>query len=174
MRAYIGQDSPLWSQRNSIYEMSRLPTSYERGHQGVRLIPNDAVAALTDTASFSILRLLCKAKNRSWEYFPLIPLKQILRVHLVRHVRELVAPAIDDEHVAAGLGGLQVVGHLGPEELRRVQRGLVHHHGHALCLHALHDALDGARADVVIASKMLVSGWRTSVRLAKNGLRPRI
>ena len=27
---------------------------------------------------------------------------------------------------------------LGPEELRRVQRGLVDHHGHALGLHALH------------------------------------
>ena len=38
---------------------------------------------------------------------------------------------------------------LGPEELRRVQRGLVDHHGHALGLHALHDALDGARAEVV-------------------------
>lgn len=34
---------------------------------------------------------------------------------------------------------------LGPEELRRVRRGLVDHHGHALGLHALHDALDGAR-----------------------------
>lgn len=38
---------------------------------------------------------------------------------------------------------------LGPEELRRVQCGLVDHHGHALGLHALHDALDGARAEVV-------------------------
>lgn len=38
---------------------------------------------------------------------------------------------------------------LGPEELRRVQRGLVDHHGHSLGLHALHDALDGARAEVV-------------------------
>lgn len=38
---------------------------------------------------------------------------------------------------------------LGTEELRRVQRGLVDHHGHALGLHALHDALDGARAEVV-------------------------
>lgn len=79
----------------------------------------------------------------------LIPLKQIPRVHLVRHVRELVAPAVGDDHVAAGLEGLQVVGHLGAEELRRVQRGLVDHNGHALGLHALHDALDGARAEVV-------------------------
>ena len=38
---------------------------------------------------------------------------------------------------------------LGAEELRRVQRGLVDHHGHALGFHALHDALDGARAEVV-------------------------
>ena len=41
------------------------------------------------------------------------------------------------------------MGHLGAEELRRVQRGLVDDHGHALGLHALHDALDGARAEVV-------------------------
>ncbi len=38
---------------------------------------------------------------------------------------------------------------LGAEELRRVQRGLVDHNGHALGLHALHDALDGARTEVV-------------------------
>ena len=41
------------------------------------------------------------------------------------------------------------MGHLGAEELRRVQRGLVDHHGHALGLHALHDALNRARAEVV-------------------------
>lgn len=80
---------------------------------------------------------------------PLVPLKQIPRVHLVRRVRELVAPAVSDDHVAAGLEGLQVVSHLGAEELRRVQRGLVDHHGHALDIHALHDALDGTRAEVV-------------------------
>ena len=80
---------------------------------------------------------------------PLVPLKQIPRIHLVRHVSELVAPAVGDDHVAAGLEGLQVVRDLGPEELRRVQRGLVDHNGHALGLHALHDALDGARAEVV-------------------------
>ena len=83
--------------------------------------------------------------NRS----PLVPLKQIPRVHLVRHVRELVAPSVGHDHVAAGLEGVQVVGHLGAEELRRVQRGLVDHHGHDLGLHALHDALDEARAEVV-------------------------
>lgn len=80
---------------------------------------------------------------------PLVPLKQIPRVHLVRHVRELVVPAVGDDHVTAGLEGPKVVGNLGAEELRRVQRGLVDRHGRALGLHALHDALDGARAEVV-------------------------
>ena len=80
---------------------------------------------------------------------PLVPLKQIPREHLVRHVRELVAPAVGHDHVAAGLEGLKVLGHLGAEELRRVQSGLVDHNGHALGLHALHDALDGACAEVV-------------------------
>lgn len=41
------------------------------------------------------------------------------------------------------------MGHLGAEELWRVQGGLVDNHGNALGLHALHDALDGARAEVV-------------------------
>lgn len=80
---------------------------------------------------------------------PLIQLKQIPRVHLVRDVRELVAPAVGDDHVAAGLKGFQVVRHLGAEELRHAQRRLADHNGHALCLHVLHEALDGARADVV-------------------------
>ena len=47
---------------------------------------------------------------------PLIQLKQIPRVHLVRDVRELVAPAVGDDHVAVGLKGLQVVRHLGAED----------------------------------------------------------
>lgn len=51
--------------------------------------------------------------------------------------------------IALGLELVQVVRYLGPEELRRVERGLVDHHGHALGLHALHDALDGARPEVV-------------------------
>ena len=117
--------------------------------KGTGLIPKEVISALADMTSFLTKRLVDKAKNRGWEPSPLIPLKQTPRVHLVRHVRELVAPAVGDDHVAAGLEGLQVVGHLGAEELRRVQRGLVDHHGHALDLHALHDALDGARADVI-------------------------
>lgn len=51
---------------------------------------------------------------------PLVPLKQVPGINLVRHVSELVAPAVGDDHVAAGLEGLQVVGHLGPEELFRL------------------------------------------------------
>lgn len=77
---------------------------------------------------------------------PLVQLKQIPRIDLVRHVRELVAPAVGDDHVAAGLEGLKVVGHLGAEELRCVQRGLADRHGHDVGLRALHDAMDRARA----------------------------
>ena len=73
-------------------------------------------------------------------------LKQIPRVHLVHNVRELVAPTDGDNNVTAFLEGLQVVGHLGPEELRRVQRGLVDRYGHSLGFHRFHDALDGTRA----------------------------
>lgn len=79
----------------------------------------------------------------------LVSFEQVACIDLVRHVRELVFPAVGDDHVSAGLEGLGVVGHLGAEELRRVQRGLVDHHGHALDIHALHDALGGTRAEVV-------------------------
>ena len=106
------------------------------------------VSAPTDTprAQFGFcFRLRQTFANRS----PLVPLKQIPRVHLVRHVREFVAPAVGDDHVAAGLEDLQVVGHLGAEELRHFQRGLVDQHGHVLGLHALHDAPDGACAEVI-------------------------
>ena len=115
------------------------------------IYPKEGVSAQADTPSFSTIILIYKI--RIAVNTPLVPLKQIPRVHLVRHVRELVAPALGDDHVAAGLEGLRVVRDLGTEELRRVQRGLVDHHGHALCLHALHDALDGARAEVVRSFK---------------------
>lgn len=39
----------------------------------------------------------------------------------------------------------------GAEELGRVERGLVHHHGHALGLDALHYALHARRAEVAAA-----------------------
>ena len=102
------------------------------------------------------MRLVDKAKNRGWKPSPLVSFKQVARIDLVRDVRELVAPAVGDDHVAAGLEGLQVVRDLRAEELRRVQRGLVDHHGHALGLHALHDALDGARAEVVGVGLLVV------------------
>ena len=79
----------------------------------------------------------------------LVALEEIARVHLIRHVRELVAPAVGHDDGALTLEGLKVMGDLAAEEVLSVQRGLVDHHGHALGLHALHDALDGARAEVV-------------------------
>lgn len=108
------------------------------------------VSALADTPRARVGRS-CRRLSlpNSGQLSPLVPLKQIAGVHLVSHVRELVVPAVGHDHVAASLEGLRVVVHLGAEELRRVQRGLVDHHGHALGLHALHDALDGARAEVV-------------------------
>lgn len=79
----------------------------------------------------------------------LIPLEQIPRVDLIGHVGQIVAPAVGHDHVAAGLEGRQVVRHHAAEELRRVERGLAGHHGDALGLDALRDALDGACAEVV-------------------------
>lgn len=127
-----------------LYTTHRSPAA-----KGIRLISKEVISALADMTSFLTMRLVDKANNRGWKPSPLVPLKQIPRVHLVRNVRELVAPAVDDDHVALRLEGLQVVGHLGAEELRRVQRRLVYHHGHTLGLHSLHDALDGARSEVV-------------------------
>ena len=79
----------------------------------------------------------------------LVALEEIARVHLIRHVRELVAPAVGHDDGALTLEGLKVMGDLAAEEVLSVQRGLVDHHGHALGLHALHDALDGGPAEVV-------------------------
>lgn len=80
---------------------------------------------------------------------PLIPLIQTSCVYLVRHVSELVSPAVSGDHVAAGLEGFQVVGNLEAEELWRVQLELLDHTGRALRLHALHEALEGAHSEVV-------------------------
>lgn len=79
----------------------------------------------------------------------LVPPEQISGVHLVSNIRKVVAPAVGHDHAAARLERLEVVRDLGTEEVRRVQRGLVHHNGDALGLHALHDPLDGARTEVV-------------------------
>ena len=92
---------------NVLYTTHRSPAA-----KGISLIPKEVISALADTTSFLTMRLIDKAKNRGRESSPLVPLKQIPRVHLVRHVRELVVPAVGDDHVAAGLEGLQVVGHL--------------------------------------------------------------
>lgn len=127
-----------------LYTTHRSPAA-----KGISLIPKEVISALADMTSFLTMRLIDKAKKRGRESSPLVPLKQIPRVHLVRHVREFVAPAVGHDHVAACLESLKVVGHLGAEEFRHVQRGPVDHHGHGLGLHALHDALDGARAEVV-------------------------
>lgn len=48
------------------------------------------------------------------------------------------------------------MGHLRAEERRRVERGVVDHHGRALGLRAHHDALDGARAEVVGVGLLVV------------------
>ena len=120
--------------------------------QLIYLKRDEGLSALADRPSSSTQlykRKAIRAHHKQAVSSPLVPLKQIPRVHLVRHICELVAPAVGDDHVAASPEGLQVAGHLGAEELRRVQRGLVDHHGHALGLHALHAALDRARAEVV-------------------------
>lgn len=41
------------------------------------------------------------------------------------------------------------MGHIGSEEIRPVQRGLVNHHADTLGLYTLHNTFDGVRAEVV-------------------------
>lgn len=76
------------------------------------IYPKEGVSAQADTPSFSTIRYFYNTRLAASNPSPLVPLKQIPRVHLVRHVRELVAPAVGDDHVADGLEGLQIVGHL--------------------------------------------------------------
>lgn len=47
---------------------------------------------------------------------PLAPLKQTPRIDLVLHGRELVASAVCDDNVAAGLKGLRAMHNLATEE----------------------------------------------------------
>lgn len=54
-----------------------------------------------------------------------------------------------------GLGLRQIVRNLAAKELRLVELGRVNHRGHALGPDALHDALDGARAEVVMLDFMV-------------------
>lgn len=55
----------------------------------------------------------------------------------------------DDQALA--LEGLKVMGDRASEEVGGVERGLVHEHGHALGLNAVHDALDARGTEVVAA-----------------------
>lgn len=64
-------------------------------------------------------------------------------------VGEGVVPAVGHDDVAAGLEVGKIVRHLAAEEVGGVERGLVHEHGHALGLDALHDALDARGTEVV-------------------------
>lgn len=59
----------------------------------------------------------------------LVSLEQVARVHLVGHTGQIVAPAVGHEPVAPGLELGQIMRDLAAEELRRVEHGLVHHHG---------------------------------------------
>lgn len=79
----------------------------------------------------------------------LVPLEQVPRVHFLGDFCQVITPAVGHDHAAARLERLEVVRDLGAEEVERVQRGLLHHDGDALGLHALHDPLDGARTEVV-------------------------
>lgn len=79
----------------------------------------------------------------------LIAAEEVAGVDLLRDVGEVVGPAVGDDHVAAGLERLEVSRHLGTEELVPLVGGLVDDHRNTLCLDALHNALDGARAKVI-------------------------
>ena len=58
---------------------------------------------------------------------------------------------------------------LEAEEPRRVRRGLLDYHGHALDLHPLLEALDEARAEILVAD--YIAGWKT--RTTEFPCRPR-
>lgn len=79
----------------------------------------------------------------------LVPPEQVAGIDLLGYIGEVLTPAVGDDDVAALLEGLEVARDLGAEEVAAAVRWLVHQHGHALCLHALHDALNRGGAEVV-------------------------
>ena len=80
----------------------------------------------------------------------LISLKNIPRIHLPHHIVQGGVVAVGDNGVGLGLEVGQVVDDARAEEGDAVlERGLIDYHLGALGLDALHDALDGALAEVV-------------------------
>ena len=65
------------------------------------------------------------------------------------HISKLIAPAINDVRSQRSLNASRSCAISDSKERHIVQRQLVNHHGHALGLYSLHDALHGERAEVV-------------------------
>ena len=83
-------------------------------------------------------------------YDVLTPLEDIPCIHFISHIIQATIVAVGDDGIALTLEGVEVVDHLGAKEgLAIFQRGLVDNDIGTLGLHALHDALDGALAEIV-------------------------
>ena len=79
-----------------------------------------------------------------------IPPEQISRIYFLLHVFEAFVEAVGDDSAVLGLEGGEVVHHAAAEEGGAVVKGgLVDDDLRALGIHALHDALNRALAEVV-------------------------
>ena len=82
--------------------------------------------------------------------FNLIPPENIPRVHLLGHVVQARVIAVGYDGLRLGLERGEVIDHAAAEEEHAVLEGrLIDYHLGALGLDALHDALDGALAEIV-------------------------
>ena len=83
-------------------------------------------------------------------FWSLVATEEVAGVDLVGHVVQAGVVAVGDDGLADRLELLQVADDLAAEERSAwLQGGLVDDHGGSLGLDALHDALDGAGAEVV-------------------------
>ena len=81
---------------------------------------------------------------------PLVPFENVSGIDLFLDIVQGGVVAVSYDGIALGLEGSEVIHHLGAKESSAVfQRGLVDNHLGTLGLDALHNALDGALAEVV-------------------------
>lgn len=102
-----------------------------------------------ETCCFVLMGTFIPTYTKHFHRHQLVPPEQVAREDLLGNVGEVLAPAVGDDDVAAPLEGIEVARDLGAEEVAAAVRRIVHQHGHALGLHALHDVLDRGGAEVV-------------------------
>ena len=82
-------------------------------------------------------------------YYYLIPGVNISRINLLDHVTEFLTLPVGDDNIGQAFEFVKIPDDTAAEEGFFLQCRLVNHHFNAFCLDTLHDALDGALAEII-------------------------